>query len=390
MRNISIVRGPYLNAQEMQNFQPLVDRHTVRAFHSNVNHYDPETVPLPRVELRSPEGLIGRWAYWWFRIPWHFPLGFYHYMIGLRDGLAGSEIIHTAETFWGFSAQAALAADSLKAKCVVTQWENIPSAHEHLPALRIHKRIVRDRAHRFVVPSNDARAALRSEGVPDKRISTVPMGVDVDAFKSTRTPADARRALGLELKDDAFVVTYAGRLASQKGIHDLVQGFATARTADREFCDRAMLVLAGTGPESGSLHRMTRRLNMANATRFISVSYDDMPLVYEASDLFVLPSRTTRSWREQFGMVLVEALASGIPVLGTRTGAIPEVLGDAARIVDERNPDAISAQLVELQADASARSALATAGLARARARYDRKLIARSLETVYEEVLDGA
>ena len=389
MRNISIIRGPYLNAQEMQNFQPMVNRHTVRAFHSNVNHYDPETVPLPRVQLRSPEGLIGRWAYWWFRVPWHFPFGFYHYMLGLRESLAGSEIIHTAETFWGFSAQAALSAEDLHAKCVVTQWENIPGAHQHLPALRLHKQIVRKRAHRFIVPSNDARAALRKEGVADERISTVPMGVNIEAFGTKESPANARRALGLEVPDNAFVVTYAGRLATQKGIHDLVQGFAQARAADPGFRAQAILALVGDGPARSSLTRLARSLGVSDGLRFVTVDYDKMPLVYAASDLLVLLSHTTRSWREQFGMVLVEALASGVPVLGTRSGAIPEVLGDAARLVDEKSPDQVCAELLTLAGDPKSRAALAAAGVERARARYNCQDVARNLEDVYEAVLDG-
>ena len=383
MRSISVVRGPYLNAQEMQNFQPLVGRHTVRAFHSNVNHYDPRTVPLPRVQLRSPEGLIGRWAYWWFRVPWHFPFGFYHYMFGLREGLAGSEIIHTAETFWGFSAQAALYADDLRAKCVVTQWENIPGAHQHLPALRLHKRIVHKRAHRFVVPSNDARSALRSEGVADERISTVPMGVNTEAFNAKELPANARRALGLEAPDNAFVITYAGRLATQKGVHDLIQGFAQARASDPEFRTRAILALVGDGPAKSSLTRLAQSLGVSDGLRFLTVDYDEMPLVYAASDLLVLLSRNTRSWREQFGMVLVEALASGVPVLG-------EVLGDAAYLVDEKAPDQVCAALLTLAADPASRAALAAAGVERARTRYDCQDVARNLERVYEAVLDGA
>ncbi len=137
----------------------------------------------------------------------------------------------------------------------------------------------------------------------------IPNGVDTERFR----PVDkylARERMGLEYDK---IVLYVGRLAPKKGVHTLIKAM---KGID------AHLLIAGEGPMEKFLKSYARSIKANNISFLGYVSDDKLPLLYSAADLFVLPS----IGGESFGMVLIEALASGTPVIGTEVGGIPEVL----------------------------------------------------------------
>jgi glycosyltransferase involved in cell wall biosynthesis len=160
-----------------------------------------------------------------------------------------------------------------------------------------------------------------------------------------RSYPDVRRALvphpvpGWEQPDEqpkpVFTVGYAGRLVPEKGLGDLVDAFTRLRF-------EAKLLLVGNGPMKDELEGRLR------GTRFeilTDVTHEEMASAYARMDVLVLPSRTTATWAEQFGRVLVEALWCGVPVIGSNSGEIPWVVqvtgggvtfpeGDVAALVD--------------------------------------------------------
>ena len=112
----------------------------------------------------------------------------------------------------------------------------------------------------------------------------------------------------------------------------------------------------------------------------------DMPAFYRSLDAFVLPSRTTSSWKEQFGRVLVEAMACGVPVIGSRSGEIPRVIGDAGLIFPEGDVAALQVQLARLQSSPELRRALAAQGRARVLAHFTMAQIAQQTVEVYRNL----
>ena len=107
------------------------------------------------------------------------------------------------------------------------------------------------------------------------------------------------------------------------------------------------------------------------------VSYDDMPALLQALDVLVLPSVTMLPWhREQFGRVLVEAMAAGVPVVGSSSGAIPEVIGDAGLVVPERDPHALAQAIDRILTEPGLRQTLVVRGRQRARDHYAWPVIA--------------
>jgi glycosyltransferase involved in cell wall biosynthesis len=118
------------------------------------------------------------------------------------------------------------------------------------------------------------------------------------------------------------------------------------------------------------------------------VPHDDVPAWLSAMDVLSAPSWTTKRWREQFGRMLVEAMACGVTVVASNSGEMPFVVGDAGVIVTEGDDAAWANAIERLVADPGERRALAARGLARARARYAWPLVARQHLAFFDEVLE--
>jgi glycosyltransferase involved in cell wall biosynthesis len=108
---------------------------------------------------------------------------------------------------------------------------------------------------------------------------------------------------------------------------------------------------------------------------------------YRTLDVLVLPSLSQPNWVEQFGRVLTEAMACGVPVVGSRSGEIPWVIGDAGRIFPEGDAGALAAILTELSSDPAQRSALAAAGRARVLSHFTQAQVASATAVVYREMM---
>jgi glycosyltransferase involved in cell wall biosynthesis len=109
-----------------------------------------------------------------------------------------------------------------------------------------------------------------------------------------------------------------------------------------------------------------------------------------AIDVLALPSRTTARWKEQFGRVLIEANACGTPVIGARSGAIPDVVGQAGLTVPERDPRALAAAITQLQSDPAAARRMGEQGRRQVESLYTWQRVAERMFTVYQSVLNGA
>lgn len=161
--------------------------------------------------------------------------------------------------------------------------------------------------------------------------AVVPGGVDPDRFRPDGRTA-ARRRLGWA--EDTVIFTLR-RLVPRMGLDRLMNAYArlTDRLGSGKNC---RLVIGGTGPERENLEGKARRIN-GNVTFTGYIEEETLPDYYRGADLFVLPTREL----EGFGLVTLEALASGTPVAGTRVGATEEILGDldAKLLLPEYSPE---------------------------------------------------
>ena len=229
------------------------------------------------------------------------------------------------------------------------------------------------------VSVNEVGAVLRRKGYSGM-VAVNPPGVDEALFRPLPAQrAATRRALGIA--PDAPVLGYLGRLTPEKGIQDIVAALPLLPPATR------LLIIGGgeRGPDRGN-----RRLNAGcSRTQLIftgAVDRLETPRLFSAIDALVVPSRTTPRWKEQFGRVIAEAMLCGTPVIGSASGAIPEVLGGAGIIVPEAMPQAIAhaAQLLFGQPQFAA--TLSARGRAWALERYTWAQVAAQRAAVYAAV----
>jgi glycosyltransferase involved in cell wall biosynthesis len=244
--------------------------------------------------------------------------------LGLARALRGADVVHAAELGYWFTAQAARLRRSLGFRLVVTAWETLPfgDAYRNLRTRR-YRRIVLEEADLFLAATERAREALLLEGADPARIRVAPPGVDVGRFAAAREP----RARA----DGAHVVLSPARMVWEKGHQDLLRALALLRREGRE---DVHAILVGDGPERRRLEAVVADLGLGDrVTLQAAVSYDAMPALYAQASCLVLASIPIWSWEEQFGMVLAEAMAAHLPIVASRSGAIPEVAGDDAMLV---------------------------------------------------------
>jgi glycosyltransferase involved in cell wall biosynthesis len=152
--------------------------------------------------------------------------------------------------------------------------------------------------------------------------------------------------------------------------------------------DDARLIFAGTGPMGPILAAEARRMGLGSRVEVRGrVPSTQVPDLMRSLSAVVLPSITTPSWKEQFGRVLIEAMATGVPVVGSDSGEIPNVIGDAGLIVPEGDARALANALSRLHRDAHLSEELSKKGRARAVEHYSHRRIAERTLQAYRRAL---
>jgi glycosyltransferase involved in cell wall biosynthesis len=207
---------------------------------------------------------------------------------------------------------------------------------------RAIERLVLRRADAAHAPNSDVPTILAARGfAPNKPVAVIPLGVDAERFAS----AKARPLTGIGRPRVGFV----GRFEPVKGLDVLCDALHRCSTP-------AELVLVGDGS-------LREALRGSNVHLLPAVGFEQVPSMLKALDVLVLPSVTILpEHREQFGRVLVEAMAAGVPVIGSSSGAIPEVIGDAGLVVPERDPVALARAIETVLRDQQLRERLVERG----------------------------
>ncbi len=185
--------------------------------------------------------------------------------------------------------------------------------------------------------NEDAGRILREKGFRG-RLAYMPYGVDPD-FHHPHDARPLREALGLR----GFVFGYLGRLVEEKGVADLLEAFGRFHPEE----DVSLLII-GDGPLRGDVEARLATQAMRGRGRWLPVvPHREVPLHLSAMDAIVLPSHTTPSWKEQFGRVLIEAAACGVPAIGSDSGEIPRLIErlGAGIVVPEGEPARLHAAM---------------------------------------------
>mgnify|MGYP006288296805 CR=1 FL=1 len=220
-----------------------------------------------------------------------------------------------------------------------------------------------------LVGSKTAAAVWKTKGYQGPMAVIPQFGVDPAIFsppETPRAPAPVHFA-------------YVGRLVPEKGVDLLVAALKGLRGDWRA-------TILGCGPASARLQAQAAPLN--GRVRFLdSLPSTEMPAFYRQIDVLVLPSRSRPNWTEQFGRVLVEAMACGAVVVGAETGEIPHVVGEAGLTFPEDDVEALRDLLAQLTADVTLRRALGAQGRSRVLQHFTQHQIACKTVDVYREIM---
>lgn len=350
---IAIVRGKFLNKYEMQMYEPLVDRYDITAFGSLTSYHDQFAFPV--IKLPSPMDIPD--------FPYTLPIlnrlfVDAHYLFGLEKYLMGFDLIHTAETYFHYTQQCLNA--RRKAKVIATVLENIPFNNEGIWGRKRFKERARRELDHIVALTNKTREALLAEGADPRKITVIPHFVDTKRF----VPSPVRTTVR--------TILFCGRLEEYKGVFDFAD-------MTRRLPKYLRFLMVGTGSERDRLSRPGVEIR--------SVSYDDMPAVYREADIFVAPSKPTKTWEEQYCTVILEAQAAGLPIVTTNTGGIPENIGDAGIIVPPGDVDALTQAVQRFIDEPALRFAYSKKARARAVRIHDITIGAHKLDLLYQQLL---
>ncbi|MGC8838548.1 MAG: glycosyltransferase [Anaerolineae bacterium] len=299
----------------------------------------------------------------------HFHIHHYRGLGGLVRALR-PHLLHMDEEPYNFATfQAAWWARRVGARVLFFTWQNLYRRYPP-PFSWMEQYVYRAAAH-ALAGNQEAEEVLRRKGYRGPVTVLPQFGVDPDHFAPAPGPPSER----------PFTIGFAGRLVPEKGVDLLLRAAAGLPGAWR------MQVL-GEGPLREDLQALARALGLGERVSFEApLPSTEMPAWYRGLDVLVLPSRTRPNWKEQFGRVLVEAMACGVPVVGARSGEIPHVIGEAGLLFPEGDVAALREALARLQGDLALRRALAQAGRERVLARFTQAHIALRTWEVYREVL---
>jgi glycosyltransferase involved in cell wall biosynthesis len=240
-----------------------------------------------------------------------------------------------------------------------------------LPLGRAFTRQTLQAAAAITAVSQALRGACVEVGVPAERVQVISNSIDTAAY-APPAPVDwATRAPA---------ILYVGSLIPRKGVDTLVAAMPALLAA----LPGVRLAIIGDGPEEAALRRQAEALSLAGQVDFLGFQPQAVVRAWmQRARLFVLPSR-----EEGQGVVLLEALASGTPVVASRVGGIPEVLGNGTGIlVEAGNAPALAGAMIELLSSPSQWEALSAAGLRHVQRHYSMQVIGERYQALYASVL---
>jgi glycosyltransferase involved in cell wall biosynthesis len=224
-------------------------------------------------------------------------------------------------------------------------------------------------------------AQLLRDGYATLPSRVIPPGVDTAVF-APRAEGRARARVEHGWDDRVPVIGFAGRFVPEKGL-----GLLTRALAGLAVPWRALFV--GGGPELPSLQAFSAA-HPGCVSIATGVTHAEMPEYLNAMDVLCAPSQATPRWREQFGRMLTEAMACGVPVVASDSGEIPHVVGEAGILLPEDDAARWTATLTRLAGDAGLRRDLADRGLRRARTEFGWTVVARRHLDFFDELTSHA
>ncbi len=298
----------------------------------------------------------------------HYHLHLYRRLSALTDVVA-PDVLHIDEEQYNLATlQAMHAAVRRNIPALFFTWQNIDQRYP-LPFALVERYNLAHAAY-AIAGNEDAAGVIRAKGYRGPLAVIPQFGVDPAIF-----------APGPPRQDGRFVIGFVGRLIAAKGIFVLLDALSELR-GDWE------LRVIGAGEARAEAEAVVAQRGLTGRVVFMGPQPSTaMPGIMRGLDVLVGPSLTTARWKEQFGRMLVEAMACQVAVIGSDSGEIPNVIGAAGLVVPEGDAGALRAALARLRDDAGERQRLGALGRARVLELFTQEAIARRTFSVYQHML---
>lgn len=369
---IAVIRAASVNDWELQSYLPLSKKYQMTIFGAWFNEYA-FTLPLNIVKLPCLANFLSF-------LPGGINFLYKKYgdpqmLLGLERALSGFDIAHTVERTNYYSLQAVRAKKmGLVKKIIVHCWENLLHFKENSLVQREMKREIDTFADLFVAGTYGARDVLLNEGIPKRKISVIPFGINTDHFIYPKR----------KYKKD-ITVLFAARMTRAKGVYVLFEAakdiIKNGKIKDISF------VFMGEGEEKVLLKSLIKREKLERWVQVADfVPYAKLREMYWRSEMLVLPSTGTSTWIEQFGLVLTEAMASGTAVIGSRLGSIAEIIGDCGLLFASGNSSELAEAILKMHCESKLRHTLSQKARQRVITRFSSAVVSHKLDRVYQTI----
>lgn len=360
---VALIRGAFLNPNELANYEPLINKLKLTSFSSqkplgtNNKIRNCKLYSLYDYNSQLLRYLINR------------TLGDSHYLHNLGNYLKSFDIIDTADPYYYYSYQAARF-KKLKPslKLVSTYCETIPFNNEKTWAKKRLKKYTMEQTDLFIVHTNLSYNCLIKEGVNPDLIKINRLGVNLTKFRPVKKLNNT--------------ILFVGRLVPEKGVWELYSAYKQLLKKYPKYS----LALVGDGMLKNKLTKDIYKNNLEQKVKITNISYHNIASVYKQANIFVLPSYKTKTWEEQYGMALIEAMASGLSIAASSCGAIPEVLDKSGLIFKQNNTNDLYLALDRILGNTTLQNKLSNQARARAEIHFNHFDFADRINSIYDKL----
>jgi len=373
----------------VQSFEPLSEMADITLFIPDNNKHDPSSFNLPKhllthrretwLSIKHAGSYLKRWLqdnerlthvdFYPFSLSEHFSA--HKYEVILTKAERSLYTLSSLKDLFGY-------------KLIYRYPYTLPLTYVFNERSEFARRKSFNKIDHFICISVTAGKTLEYEGVEPSKIDVVYNSVELSFFSPGQKDTGLMDKLKISKTDK--VIMFVGKLTSWKNPFTLL--YASKILLQRGLSLK--ILLAGQGAQKSNLQKTAELLGLTQNIIFLDfIENTELNIYYRLADVFVMPSMTTIAWEDQFPFAVVEAMASGLPVIVTQSGGMPELVGDTGRIYPQGNYRELAKHLYEILTDEQLRQAMAVNSRQRAELMFDNKKNSLKIYTVFKKVLQS-
>lgn len=264
---------------------------------------------------------------------------------------------------------------SINTKLVAVSWRNIPFGIKDHPykfgiIYWLIEKFTLKNIDSLICFNKTAEEIFHNKGI--KNINFIPIGVDTELFRNRKNFIQ---------NNEKFNIGYIGRFEHSKGVHLIIEAISRLDSS-------YTLTLVGDGELKDYYVSLAKKYNLGEQIKFLAgTAHTEIPFILSQMDVLVLPSISTKGWIEQFGRVLIESMACEVPVIGSSSGEIPNVIENAGLIFEENNIEHLVKCIKLIRYNKKLRDTIIKLGLERVRTTYSWEIVIKQWENLFTKLL---